>query len=95
MYVFQAVVSDMQYLVLFRSYTDFKVPKSAKNQGKICRFSPIKMYGIPIGPPSDLCYKITPHSDILAKVPWSGVLRPQRLEREKIITGVKHNGLPT
>jgi len=32
---------------------------------------------------SDLCYKITPHSDILAKVLWDGVLRPWRLEREK------------
>ena len=34
------------------------------------------------GSPSDLRYKITPHSDILAKVPRGGVLRPQRLERE-------------
>ena len=32
---------------------------------------------------SDLRYEITPHSDILAKVPRGGVLRPRRLEREK------------
>ena len=39
---------------------------------------------IQIGPPSDLRYKITPHSHILAKDPRVGVLRPRRLEREKI-----------
>jgi len=39
--------------------------------------------GIQIEPPSDLRYKITPHSDILAKVPQGGVLRPRRLEHEK------------
>jgi len=34
---------------------------------------------------SDLCYKITLHSDFLAKVPWDGVLRPWRLECKKVI----------
>jgi len=34
-------------------------------------------------PPSDLRYKITLLCDILTKLPWCGVLRPQRLEREK------------
>jgi len=43
--------------------------------------------------PFDLRYKITPHYDILAKVPRGGVLWPRRLERKKNITGVKHNGL--
>ena len=50
---------------------------------KICRFSPLKMSGIQIGSPSDLHYKITPHSDILVKVLQGGILWPQRLEREK------------
>ena len=36
------------------------------------------------GAPSDLRYKITSHSDILAKVPRGGVLHPRRLQREKI-----------
>jgi len=34
--------------------------------------------------PSDLHYKISPHSDILAKVPRGGVLQPRRLECKKI-----------
>jgi len=42
----------------------------------------LKMYGIQIDP-SELRYKITPRSDILAKVPRGGVLRPGRIEREK------------
>jgi len=33
--------------------------------------------------PSVLHYKITPHSDILAKVMPGGILQPQRLEHEK------------
>ena len=31
---------------------------------------------------SDLRYKITPHSDILAKVPRGDILRPRKLQRE-------------
>ena len=52
--------------------------------GKICRFLLLKMYGIQIGP-SDLHHKITPHSNILAKVLWGGILWPRRLERKKVI----------
>jgi len=33
--------------------------------------------------PSGLCYKITQHSDILAKVLWGSILWPRRLERKK------------
>jgi len=36
--------------------------------------------------PSDVRYKITPHSDILAKVQLGGVLQPQRLGCKKINT---------
>jgi len=32
--------------------------------------------------PSGLCHKITPHSDILVKVPWGGVIQPGTLEHE-------------
>jgi len=35
--------------------------------------------------PSDLRYKITPHSDILTKVPRGSLLRPRRLERKNKI----------
>jgi len=45
----------------------------AKLYSKICRFSPLQ---IQIGPPSDLHYKITPHSDTVAKVLRGGVLWP-------------------
>jgi len=41
--------------------------------------------------PSDLHYKITKHSDILAKVPQGGILWPQRLERKKEINNNNNN----
>ena len=37
-----------------------------------------------MGAPSDLRYKITPHSDILTKVPQSGVFHLGRLSHEKM-----------
>ena len=73
-------------------------PSRRKIAEKFADFRPSKC-GDTDRAPSDLRYIITPHSDILAIVPRGGVLRPRRLEREKIIinkqiTGVKDNGLP-
>jgi len=61
---------------------EFKVTPSPKCGAKFADFHPSK-YRDTDRAPSDLHYKITSHSDILAKVAQDSVLWPQRLEYVK------------
>jgi len=61
---------------------EFKVTPSPNCGENLQIFAP-KNLGDTDRSPSDLRYKITLHSNILAKVPRGGVLRPGRLVRKK------------
>jgi len=74
----------IRFAASFSNYASSKSHRRPTEGQNLQIFAPPQIVGNIDRAPSDLRYKITSHSDILAKVSRGGVLRHRRLEREKI-----------
>ena len=83
--VVKRIVLVFQFVASFLNHTSSKSHHRPSVERHLPIFAPQNVWDTDRAA-SDLRYKITPHCEILAKVPQGGVLRPGGfLEREKII----------